>query len=362
MLRRVAAAISHSTKEAMNANSNPAASLTDAARRRALRRIAGVASASVALPLLSAWRPAFAADAWPTRSITLICPFAAGISIDVLTRAVANSLTKSLGQQVVVDNRPGGAGTIGAAAVARAQPDGYTFLVGTAAPTVTAKYLFKNLSYDPQRAFTPVTMLASSPLIIVGSPKLPVTNFRELVEYAKKNPGALSGGSVGVGSHAHITLEWLNKAAGINITHVPYRDVNQALPNLVAGDLQVGFNYIPTFVANVQAGTIKGLAVSSPQRLKELPNVPTLSESGFPGFETSGWSALLAPAGTPQAIIDKINAATNAFLGSEEGKQQVGKLGMLPIGGSAADLKKYLEREDARWGPIIKEANITPQS
>jgi tripartite-type tricarboxylate transporter receptor subunit TctC len=171
----------------------------------------------------------------------------------------------------------------------------------------------------------------------------------------------VSAGSVGTGSHAHITLELLNKMAGIKITHVPYRDVNQALPNLIAGDLQVGFNYVPTFVPNVQAGTIRGLAVTSTERLKELPNVPTLGESGFPGFETSGWSALVAPAGTPPAIIDKVNAAVNAYLKSDEGKQQVAKLGMMPIGGTSLELKSYLERESARWGPIIKEANIAPQ-
>ena len=221
--------------------------------------------------------------------------------------------------------------------------------------------MYKTMSYDSERAFAPVVLLGSSPLIIVGSPKIPPTNLRELVAYAKNNPGRLNAGTVGHGSQAHITLELINKLAGISIVHVPYRIATQALPDLISGDLQVGFNYIPTFVPAVQQGTIRGLAVTSLKRLDDLPDVPTVDESGFPGFEASGWNALFAPAGTPREIVDKVSGVVNAFLKSDDGKLQLRKLGITPLGGTPEDLQAHLDRERAKWGPIIKEANISLQ-
>ena len=305
--------------------------------------------------------PALAADPWPTRPVTIVLPFPPGISTDILARAVATALGSALGQQFVMENRPGANGNIGAAAAAKAAPDGYTFLVATLGPTVANKFMYKTMSYDPERAFAPVALLGSSPLIIVGSPKVPATNFRELVAYARQNPGRLNAGTVGHGSQAHITLELINKLAGTSIVHVPYRIATQALPDLISGDLQVGFNYIPTFVPAVQEGTIRGFAVTSLARLSDLANVPTVDESGFPGFEASGWNALLAPAGTPREIVDKVNAAVNAFLKSDEGKLQLRKLGITPLGGTPDALQAHLDRERAKWGPIIREANITLQ-
>jgi tripartite-type tricarboxylate transporter receptor subunit TctC len=298
---------------------------------------------------------------WPARPITVICPFAAGISTDLLTRAVASALTDKLGQQFVVENRPGATGNIGAAAAAKAAPDGYTLLVTTLGPSVTNKLMYKSIGYDPDRAFAPIVLLGSSPLTIVGSPKLPVTDLRELIAYAKSNPGKLNAGTIGTGSQAHITLELINKLAGISIAHVPYRVGTQALPDLISGDLQVGFNYIPTFVPAVQAGTIRGLAVTSLQRTRDLPDVPTVQEFDFPGFEATGWNALVAPAGTPRATIDKINAVVNAFLSSDAGRQQLEKMGMTAIGGTPEALKAHLEREAAKWGPIVRDANISLQ-
>ena len=305
--------------------------------------------------------PALAADPWPVRPVTVICPFPPGISTDILTRAVLTALGDALGQQFVMENRPGANGNIGAAAAAKAAPDGYTLLVATLGPTVANKFMYKTMSYDPERAFAPVALLGSSPLIIVGSPKLPAANFRELVAHARENPGRLNAGTVGHGSQAHITLELINKLAGTSIVHVPYRIATQALPDLISGDLQVGFNYIPTFVPAVQQGTIRGLAVTSLARLGDLPHVPTVDESGFPGFEASGWNALFAPAGTPREIIDKVNAVVDAFLKSDDGRQQLGKMGITPLGGTPEALKGHLERETAKWGPIIKQANISLQ-
>jgi tripartite-type tricarboxylate transporter receptor subunit TctC len=305
--------------------------------------------------------PALAADPWPTRPVTVIMPFPPGISTDLLARAVATSLSDKLGQQFVVENRPGANGNIGAGIAAKAAPDGYTLLVATLGPTVANKFMYKTMSFDPDRAFAPIALLGDSPLIIVGSPKIPPENLKELVAYAKTNPGKLNAGTVGHGSQAHITLELINKLGGISIVHVPYRIATQALPDLISGDLQVGFNYIPTFVPAVQQGTIRGLAVTSRKRVSDLPDVPTVDESGFPGFEASGWHALFAPAGTPREIIDKVNGLVNAYLKSDEGKAQLRKFGITPLGGSPEDLAAHLERERAKWGPIIKEANITLQ-
>ena len=319
------------------------------------------AAAWIVTACMVAVTPALAADPWPTRPVTMICPFPPGISTDILTRAVATALTNALGQQFVLENRPGANGNIGAGAAAKAAPDGYTLLVATLGPTVANRFMYKSMSYDSERAFAPVVLLGSSPLIIVGSPKIPPANLRELIAYAKQNPGKLNAGTVGPGSQAHITLELINKLAGTSIVHVPYRIATQALPDLISGDLQLGFNYIPTFVPAVQEGTIRGLAVTSLARLGDLPNVPTADESGFPGFEASGWNALFAPAGTPRDIVDKVNAVVNAYLKSGEGREQLRKLGITPLGGTTEELKTHLERETAKWGPIIKGANITLQ-
>jgi tripartite-type tricarboxylate transporter receptor subunit TctC len=301
------------------------------------------------------------AEQWPSRPVTLICPFPPGISTDILARALGMALSESLGQQFVLENRPGANGNIGAAGAAKAAPDGYTFLVATLGPAVANKYMYKTMPFDPEKAFVPVGMIGYSPLIIVGSPKIPPTNLKELVTYAKANPGKINAGTVGHGSQAHITLELINKLGGISITHVPYRIATQALPDLMSGDLQVGFNYIPTFVPNVQDGSIRGLAVTTLKRLPELPNVPTVDEQGFPGFEATGWNTLLAPAGTPQEIVDKVNANVNAYLNSEAGKAQMHKIFMTPIGGSQAAAQAFLDRERSKWVPIIREANITLQ-
>ena len=316
------------------------------------------AAAWIATAFMIAATPALAAETWPVRPVTVFPP---GISTDILTRAVATALSNALGQQFVLENRPGANGNIGAATAAKSPPDGYTFLVATLGPAIANKFMYKTMSYDAERAFAPVALLGSSPLIIVGSPKVPAANFRELVAHARQNPGRLNAGTVGHGSQAHITLELINKLAGTSIVHVPYRIATQALPDLISGDLQVGFNYIPTFVPAVQEGTIRGFAVTSLARLSDLPNVPTVDESGFPGFEASGWNALLAPAGTPREIIDKVNTVVNAFLRSDDGKLQLRKLGITPLGGTPEELQAHLDRERAKWGPIIKEANISLQ-
>src|ERR1700761_7249748 len=225
-----------------------------------------------AVALSPVW-PAHADGQWPTRPVTTLCPFGAGTSTDGLIRLIAASLTDGLGQNFIVENRPGANGNIAAGLAAHAAPDGYTLLIGTVGPLVNSKFMYKDLDFDSDRAFAPIVSLARSPMIIIGSPKLPVSDLKELVAYAKANRGPLNAGTTGVGSQAHIYIELFNKLAGISIGHVAYRVTSQSLPDLVSGDLQLSVQYVPTLVPQVQSGILKGLAITSHQRLPELADV-----------------------------------------------------------------------------------------
>jgi tripartite-type tricarboxylate transporter receptor subunit TctC len=328
--------------------------MTTTMRRRRFIRVLGAAAI---WPLA----PALAAEPWPTRPVTVLCPFAAGTSTDTLMRLINASLSEKFGQNFIVEDRPGATGNIAAGTAARAAPDGYTLLIGTVGPIVNNKFMYKNLDFDPDRAFAPIALLAYSPLIIVASPKLPVKNLKELVAYAKAKRGPLNAGTVGVGSQAHITIQLFNRRAGISIGHVSYRVTSQALPDLASGDLQLSVQYVPTFVPQVLSGMLRGLAVTSRKRLPELPDVPTVEESGFPDFEANGWTALFAPAGTPADIISKVNEGVNEFLRSDIGRKQLAKIWMTPMGGTPQQLADYIKSENAKWGPIIKQAHIVLQ-
>ena len=284
------------------------------------------------------------------RPVTVICPFPPGISTDILTRAVATALDDALGQQFVVENRPGANGNIGAGAAAKAAPDGYTLLVATLGPTVANKFMYKTMSYDSERAFAPVALLGSSPLIIVGSPKIPPANLKELVAYAKAIPGRLNAGTVGHGSQAHITLELINKLAGTSIVHVPYRIATQALPDLISGDLQVGFNYIPTFVPAVQEGTIRGLAVTSLARLSDLPECADGGRIGLSGFRGERMERAVR-AGRNAARDRRQGQRGRERLPQERRRPaQLRKLGITPLGGTPEELKAHLDRETRQMG------------
>src|SRR5580658_657261 len=302
------------------------------------RLVRALAAAAIWLLAVAAPAPARAAEPWPTRPVTVLCPFAAGTRTDTLMRLINASLSQRFGQNFIVEDRPGATGNIAAGTVARAAPDGYTLLIGTVGPMVNNKFMYKDLDFDPDRAFAPIVLLAYSPLIVVGSPKLPVKNLTELVDYAKTHRGPLNAGTVGVGSQAHITVQLLNNLAGIAIGHVPYRITSQALPDLASGDLALSVQYVPTFVPNVQSGMLTGLAVTSPKRMAELPDVPTVAEQGYPGFEANGWSALFAPAGTPAEIVSEVNQAVNEYLASDTGREQLGKIWMTPLGGTPQQL------------------------
>jgi tripartite-type tricarboxylate transporter receptor subunit TctC len=316
-----------------------------------------LALAALASVLLA---PSFAeAQAWPTRPITLIVPFPAGGANDIPARQLANELALRLGQQVVVDNRSGANGNIGAAVVAKAEPDGYTFLFSAPGVLTTNRFMYKNMPFDPDRAFVPVILLAKSPLIIVANPRLPVRNLKELIEHAKANPDKFNAGIPSAGSQAHLTLELLAKQSGITMTYVPYRGGVNVNADLLGGQIDVGINFTPGLVELVNNGSLRGIAVTTTDRSKQFPNVPTVSELGFPGFESVAWYSILAPAGTPREIVGKLNAAVNAYLTTDLGRHQLDILDMQPTGGTPDALRDYIASEVAKWGPIIKAAGIT---
>lgn len=298
------------------------------------------------------------AQAWPSRPVTIILPFAAGGGTDLLARALAVDLSERFGQQFVVDNRAGAGGNIGAAAVAKAAPDGYTILFGTPGPMANNKLMYKNMPYDPE-TLLPIVLIAKSPLIIAARASLPVKDIKELTEYAKANPGKLNVGVPGNGTLGHITALLVAKELGVSMTSVPYRGTALVVNDLLGGQVDLAADFMPSYVPLVKEGKIKGLAVTTAQRSSDLPDVPTVQDAGFKGFEATAWYALAAPPGTPADIIDKLNAATNAFLKSPKGQEALAKLSMQAVGGTPAELKAFIASELTKWGPVVKDANIS---
>jgi tripartite-type tricarboxylate transporter receptor subunit TctC len=307
----------------------------------------------LAFPTLACAQP------WPTRPVTFVVPFSAGGNADLLARAIAAELSEKLGQQFIIDNRSGAGGNIGGAAVAKAAPDGYTFLFGTPGPVATNKLMYKSLPYDPERDLAPVVLVASSPLIIVASPATPAKDLRELIAYAKANPGKINVGVPGNGTLGHITSVLLQQQTGTSMINVPYRGSAPLMTDLVGGQVDVGMDFMSTYLPLVGEGKLRALAVTSSMRARELPDVITVQEAGFAGFEATAWYAVAAPTGTPAEVVTKINAIVNGYLRSNKGKQQLDTLGMQAAGGMPDDLKAYIAAELAKWGPIVKAANIS---
>lgn len=321
-----------------------------------LSRIASAAALAACALLTTS--PAMAQSAWPTRPVTLVVPFTAGTTSDVIARGLVEHLTGALGQSFVIDNRGGAGGNIGAAAVAKAAPDGYTLLFATTGPAATNKMMYKDMPFDPQRDFVPVALVGKSAIIVVARPDAPFSNLKELVEYAKANPGKLTAGFPGNGTLGHITGELLQGTTGIKFGHTQYRGSPPIITDLIGKHIDIGMDSMAAYVTNVQEGKIKALAIAGGKRWSKLPNVPTASESGLPGFEASVWYALLAPKGTAPEIIAKLNAATNQYLTSDKAKTSLDTLGVEIAGGTPDDLKAFTAAEIAKWGPIIKAANI----
>ena len=297
------------------------------------------------------------AQQYPAKPIRLIVPFVAGGSADVLSRVLAQRLTQQYGQQVMVENRPGSGGHVGAEAAARAAPDGYTIVFGTIG--IHAAYtIYSKLNYDPSRDLQPVAMYADVPNILVVHPSVPVKNVKEFIALAKSNPGRLNFGTAGSGSSTHMAGEWFKLYTGVNLTHVPYKGSAQAMQDLLGGQIELMFENLPTAIAQVRAGKIRSLGMTSRERSPSMPEVPTLAETGVPGFEATAWFTIAAPAKVPADIIRKLNADMNAFLKAPEMQQRWIDMGVVPLGGSPADAEKFFVVEREKWGKVIKAAGI----
>jgi tripartite-type tricarboxylate transporter receptor subunit TctC len=299
-----------------------------------------------------------AAESWPNRPVTIVMPFAAGGGSDALARALAVELSEKLGGRFIVENRPGAAGNIGGAAVARAEPDGYTLLLATNGPGAVNKLIYKDMQYDPERDLAPIALLSEIPAIIAAGPQSPVKTFAELVAYAKANPEKLSFGSPGNGTLGHIIAVLVQLQTGIKMNHVPYRGSAPLTSDLMGGQVALAFDFMATYVPLINDGRLHGLALLSKARNEQLPNVPTIKEVGV-NIEGAGWCALLAPARTPVEIIDKINTLANAFIKSDKGKAQLKSFSMTPAGGTPQELRDFITAELDKWRPVIKEANIS---
>jgi len=298
------------------------------------------------------------AQGWPSRPITMVVPFAAGGSIDIPARRLAADLSAKLGQQIVVENRSGANGNIGGSYVAKASPDGYTLMFAPPGVLATNRFMYKNMPFDSDRAFAPVILLAKSPMVLAAHPKVPVGNLQELIAYAKANPGKLSVGTPGIGSQAHLTMELLQRSSGTQMNYVPYRGAAGSGADVIAGQIDLSINFTPAMVAPLQDGSLRGLAVTTLQRSKQLPSIPTVGESGFPGFEAVAYYSVVAPTGTPREIILTLNKLINGYIESDIGKQHLDSGDMQAAGGTPEDLQRFIADEVAKWGPIIKAAGI----
>jgi tripartite-type tricarboxylate transporter receptor subunit TctC len=302
---------------------------------------------------------AFAEDGtYPKRPITMIVTFAAGGSSDVLARAVAESMSHGLGQQIVVDNRPGAGGQIGAELVAHAAPDGYTVLFGTNGTLGIGPALYEHLHYDPARDLAAVGILHKLPLLLIVNPTIPAKNLQELIAYARKNPGKLSFASAGVGSVSHLAGELFMEEAKINILHVPYKGGGAAVPDLISGRVSMMLETIPNALPLAKSGQMRAIAVTTKERSTAAPDIPTLAESGLPGFDVSAWTGLFAPAGTPAAVIDRLNAATRAIANDPHYVDLVHKMATNVATSSPGEFDAFVQADVERWTKVIAHAGI----
>ncbi len=295
-----------------------------------------------------------AQSSYPNRPVRLVVPFPAGGTTDILARAVAQKLSETLGQQVIVDNRPGAGGNIGSELVARSAPDGYTLLMGTVGTHAINVSLYPKLPYDPVKDFTPIVLVAGVPNVLVVNPSLPARSVAELIAYAKANHGKLNFASSGSGTSIHLSGELFKVLTGVQMTHVPYKGSAPALTDLVGGQVQLMFDNLPSSLAFIKAGKLRALAVTSKTRAAALPDVPTMVEAGVPDFEASSWFGILAPAGTPRDIVVRINAEVARWLATPDAREKLAGQGAIAAGGAPEDFARHIASESAKWAKVVK--------
>lgn len=319
------------------------------------RTFAALRAAVLALGLAVA--PWASAQTYPSKPIRVIVPFPPGAGVDIVTRLVAAKLTTSMGQQFIVENKPGAAGNLGAEYVARAAPDGY-ILLAAASSITTSNSLYSQLSFNLQRDFMPVAMMASAPFLLVVNPSVPAKSVQELIAYAKAHPEELTFASTGNGSSPHLTTEVFKTQAQISMQHVPYKGTGPAMTDLISGQVKVMFANILSVLPQVKAGRLRALAVTGAKRSSAAPEWPTVAESGLPGFESSTWFALLAPTGTPPDVIAKLNAEVAKAVQSPDLLHELQLQGAEPGSGTPEELRAYIGKEVDKWSAVVKASGV----
>jgi tripartite-type tricarboxylate transporter receptor subunit TctC len=298
------------------------------------------------------------AQTWPTKTISIIVPFATGGTTDVLARTVGQELSKSLGQPVIVENKPGAGATIGADYVAKAKPDGYTLLVGAVHHTIAAS-VYKKLPYDFQRDLAPVTTLALVPNVLVVNPNVPAKNVKELIALAKKTPGKLTVGSNGNGTGQHLIAAQFGMASGTDIMHVPYKGSGPLTIDLLGGQIDMSFDTVTPVLSHIRAGKLRPLAITTIERSAALPDVPTLDESGLKGFDLGTWFGILAPAATPKEVVARLNSEIVKIVSSPDFRKKMDDLGAVPIGNTSAQMASQIKSDTERFAKLVKDAKVT---
>lgn len=318
---------------------------------RVLRLVAALAAVLAAAP-------AAHAQAWPVKPVRWIVPYTPGGITDTVTRLVTQKVSEGIGQPIVVENRPGANSIVGADLVAKAAPDGYTFLTVIAAHAANATLYAGRLPFDPVKSFAPVSLAASAPLILTVSNAFPPQDVRELVAYAKTNPGKVSFGSSGIGAAAHLTTELLKQTAGIDMVHVPYKGTAPALQGVMANDIQVLVDVPSSMMPHVRSGKVRALGMFSKARIAGAPEVPTLPEAGGPPIESATWVAFLAPAGTPREVVTRVSQEAAKAVNAPDLREKLVQMGIDPVGNSPGELAQFLADEIAKWAKVINTAGV----
>ena len=324
-------------------------------RNRAISIVASAAVASVVCGTAAAADPA---AGYPNRPIRIIVAYTPAGTTDILARALGQKMTENWSQPVIVENRPGANGNIGTEIAARATPDGYTITMGTAATHSINNTLYPKLTWHAQRDFEPISLVAVVPNLLVVTNALPVKSVKELVAYAKSNPGKLTFGSPGVGATGHLSMELFKTLTGSSMVHVPYKGSAGVLADVMAGQIQLAMDNIPVYLPQAKAGKIRALAVSSPKRTPAAPDIPTVAEAGVPGFEALSWFGLLAPAKTPKAIVDKLAGETQRILKLPDVNERIVALGAQPVGGTPQEYAAFIRSEITKWQKVIRDAGV----
>jgi tripartite-type tricarboxylate transporter receptor subunit TctC len=316
---------------------------------------AAFAAAALLQPLVAL------AQAWPAKPIKLMVPFPPGGSTDIVARIVAQKLSERLGQPIIIENRGGAGGTLGTALAAKAAPDGYTLTVASTSTHVVAPSVYPKLDYDPVKDFAPISLMAVSPYLLVVTPSLPAKTLPELIALAKKQPGKLNYASAGIGSTTHLAMEMLKSVSGTYMLHIPYNGNGPAGTAVVGGQVEILFGSLPALLPHAKSGRVRALAVGTPRRSASLPDIPTVAESGYPGFDASLWLAIMAPAGTPQAILDRLQKEIGALVAAPETRDALDKAGAEPITSTPAELAAMIRDGVSKYAQVIKAAGIKPE-